>query len=567
MPIHKTAIRNAMLNPITTRKNQLVLALSLLLGAACQNNPNPTSMEVAEAITEAGFAQYLEQIASDSLLGRKPFTEGETRTIAYLKNTFDALGLEPGNGDSYTQEVPMVGITSHVEGPLFFEGKGGKVEAKLLEDIVLGSRRVEEHIDVNHTELVFVGFGIVAPEYGWDDYADIDVKGKTVVVMINDPGYYDEQLFKGKNMTYYGRWTYKYEEAARQGATGALIIHHEGGASYGWHVVRNGWSGPQLHLQTENNGADRAAFEGWISEGMAQQLFHLAGVGPSLLEQAKKPGFRPVALPLSTAVHLHQEAKKSTSNNVLGLVRGSDRPEEVIVYSAHWDHFGVGEAVQGDSIYNGAVDNGTGVAGLLELAKAFQQAPRPPGRSILFIALTGEEEGLLGSEYYATHPVFPLHSTVANINMDAMQPIGKTSDIILVGLGHSEMDDYAARAAQARGRRTVAQADASNGWFYRSDHFNFAKVGIPALYPATGDHVIGQDSLYGPNVKAQYNKARYHQPQDEYDPHTWKLDGMVEDLKLLFEVGYALSGEKGFPKWKEGSEFKATGDALRDSKR
>ncbi|WP_245586426.1 M28 family metallopeptidase [Olivibacter sitiensis] len=540
----------------------LCLALSII-GTACQSSPDKQISEAASSITEEGFDHYMAVIANDSLLGRKPFTEGEVRTINYLERTFKELGLAPGNGDSYRQEVPMVEITSYPQQEITFNGKNGKLASHLLDDIVLGSRRVQEKVDVTNTDLVFAGFGIVAPEYNWNDYDGLDVKGKTVVVMINDPGFYDPTLFKGKNMTYYGRWTYKFEEAARQGATGALIIHQEDAASYGWHVVRNGWSGPQLNLQTENNGADRAAFEGWISGETAAKLLQVAGQSIDLLEQAKKPGFKAVDLQTSTSVHIQQELKKSTSNNVLGLLKGSERPEEVIVYSAHWDHFGVGEPVEGDSIYNGAVDNGTGIAGLLELANAFKKAPTSPKRSILFIALTGEEEGLLGSAYYAAHPIFPLEKTVANINMDAMQPIGKTNDIVIVGLGQSEMDEYAERAAKKQGRHIVPQADASNGWFYRSDHFNFAKVGIPALYPATGDQVIGQESVYGIQLKKEYNKQRYHQPQDEYVASKWNIDGIVEDLKLLFDVGYTLSMEKDYPKWKKGSEFKSIGEQLR----
>ncbi len=534
-------------------------ASSLLFLAAC-STPNQEDAS-ADLITEAGVDQYLSVLAHDSLMGRQPFTEGETRTVRYLEQVYRDIGLEPAEGESFRQEVPMVEIQSTPDSVVQFSSEKGKATFRLLDDLVLGSRRVQSSIDVASTDLVFVGFGIVAPEYDWNDYEQLDVKGKTVVMFVNDPGFYDDSLFKGKNMTYYGRWTYKFEEAARQGATGALLIHDTKAASYGWHVVRSGWSGAQLTLQSDDDGASRCAFEGWLSAESASKVFQFAGTTvEAALEQARKPDFQATDMKVSTEVHIRQSYKKASSYNVAGLLKGSKRPDEVIIYSAHWDHFGIGESIQGDSIYNGAVDNGTGVAGLLEIAQAFARVPEKPERSILFLALTGEEEGLLGSEYYASHPIFPLGKTVANINMDAMAPIGRTKDLILMGLGQSELDDYAAEFAKKQDRKVVAPEDPSNGWFYRSDHFNFAKVGVPALYPATGTEVIGESADYGKQKKADYNQQRYHQPGDEYDPVTWKLDGIVEDLQLLFSVGYKLSQETRFPVWKEGSEFRAAGE-------
>ena len=538
------------------------LPFFVFLLAACgsgEKKADTTDSTAFKSITAVGFSTYVKELAADSFEGRKPFTNGEQKTIAYIKNAFEEIGLSSGNGQSFFQEVPMVEIKSTPNNILSFKGAKGKIDFKLLEEAVLGSRRVQPSIDIKNSEVVFAGFGIVAPEFKWNDYEGLDVKGKTVVVMVNDPGYYNKDLFKGSNMTYYGRWTYKFEEAARQGATGVLIIHDTGAASYGWHVVRSGWSGPQLNLQTADNGASRAAFEGWLSADAAKRLFEFAGLSSDVIEQAKKPGFKAVDLHINTGVNIKQDVKKSTSNNVIAKIEGSKRPEECIIYSAHWDHLGIGEAIKGDSIYNGAVDNATGVAGLLEIAKAFKSAKTAPERSILFIALTGEEQGLLGSEYYATHPVYPLAKTVANLNMDAMAPIAKTNDITIVGLGQSEMDDYADRAAKKQNRIILAPADATNGWFYRSDHFNFAKVGVPALYPATGDDVIGKGKEVGLAQKADYNKTRYHQPGDQYDD-TWQLDGIIADLQLLFDVGYTLSMETTYPKWKEGSEFKAAGE-------
>ncbi|MGK9120734.1 M28 family metallopeptidase [Olivibacter jilunii] len=541
-----------------------VYALALIIPSlfACNSGEKGTGTTDSAAfkqIDEASLAQYVKDLSSDSLEGRKPFTKGEEKTIQYIKRAFEDIGLEPGNKDSYFQEVPMVEIKSNPKAILSFTGSKGKVDFKLLDEVVLGSRRVQPTIEVKSSDVVFAGFGIVAPEFNWNDYAGLDVKGKTVVVMVNDPGFYNKDLFKGETMTYYGRWTYKFEEAARQGATGVLIIHNTEAASYGWNVVRSGWSGPQLNLQTEDNGASRCAFEGWLTADATKRLFELAGVSMDVLEQAKKPGFKAVDLKLTTGTTITQETKKSMSNNVVAKLKGSKRPDEHIIYSAHWDHLGIGEAIEGDSIYNGAVDNATGVAGLFEIAKAFKAAKTAPERSVLFIALTGEEEGLLGSEFYATHPIYPLAKTVANINMDALAPIGRTKDLIVTGLGQSEMDDYAAVAAKKQGRTIKPDSNPSAGHFFRSDHFNFAKVGIPALYPSTGDDVLGKGEEFGLAQKEAYNEKRYHQPADEFDD-AWKLDGMVEDLRLFFDVGYTLTQESSFPKWKEGSEFKAVGE-------
>jgi len=511
------------------------------------------------AITDTGFAASVNILAADSFLGRKPFTEGENKTIHWIQSQYQELGLQPGNGERFFQEVPMVEITSTPPTTFSFTGAKGTLDFKLLDDVVLGSRRVQPEVRISNSDVVFAGFGIVAPEFHWNDYEGLDVKGKTVIVMVNDPGFYDKSLFKGETMTYYGRWTYKFEEAARQGAAGVLIIHDTDAASYGWNVVRSGWSGPQLNLQTEDNGASRAGFEGWLTAQAAKELFAFAGVSTDLLEQAKKPGFKAVDMKVKTGVTIRQKTKKSTSNNVVGKLEGSKHPNEYLIYSAHWDHLGVGEAIDGDTIYNGAADNATGVAGLLEIVKAFKAAKTPPERSILFIALTGEEEGLLGSEYYANHPIYPLAKTVADINLDMLYPIGKTKDLIITGMGQSEMDDYAERAAAKQRRIIKSDSNPSAGHFFRSDHFNFAKVGVPALYPGTGDDVIGKGEKYGLAQKEAFNAHRYHQPSDEVD-NTWRFDGIVEDLRLCFDVGYTLSMETTFPKWKTGSEFKTAGE-------
>ncbi|SFO25883.1 Zn-dependent amino-or carboxypeptidase, M28 family [Chitinophaga sp. YR627] len=538
------------------------LLLLATLAAACNTGTKQAGREddstAIKAIDSAGLVRDISVLASDEFQGRKPFTIGEEKTLAYLEKRFKEIGLEPGNGTSYLQDVPMVEIQSNPDGDLRLKGKNGDLKLSYLDQYVAGTKRVQDQVSINNSEMIFAGFGIVAPEYNWNDYAGLDVKGKTVVVMVNDPGFYDSTLFKGKTrtMTYYGRWTYKFEEAARQGAAGILIIHDVLPASYGWTVVRSGWSKPKLDLQTADNNMSRAAIEGWLTQESAKKLFQLAGVSDTIINQAKRPGFKPVSLGVTASLTLHNKTRKSVSHNVAALLPGTDRKNEYIIYSAHWDHLGVGEAVKGDTIYNGALDNASGVSALLQLASAFKKLQHPPKRSVLFLALTGEEQGLLGSEYYATHPIFPIKSTVADINMDVLNFFGRTKDITIIGKGQSDLDDYAAKAAEKQGRFLIPEANPSGGWFFRSDHFNFAKVGIPALYPGSGNQSLNHDSTWAPDHAAMYGRDHYHSPFDQLDP-SWELSGMVEDVRFLFDVGVTLSNEDKFPQWKEGSEFKA----------
>lgn len=530
----------------------------LLLGACHSGNGNFTAGQdstAALAINDTSFARHIKMLASDSFEGRKPFTKGEELTIDYLSTQFKQLGLQPGNGSSYVQEVPMVEIRSVPESNLVIKGKSGALQLKYLDDYVAATRRVQDQVKVENSPIVFAGYGIVAPEYGWNDYAGLDVKGKTVLVLVNDPGFTDSALFKGRTMTYYGRWTYKFEEAARQGATGVIIIHDTKPASYPWTVVRSSWSKSKLYLQTADNNMSRAVMEGWISTESAAKLFQLAGVSPDLLKQAGKKGFKPVDLGITTSLVINNQLKKSTSHNVLALLPGTDRKDEYIIYSAHWDHFGKGEAINGDSIYNGAVDNASGTAALLEIAAAFSKAPKP-SRSVLFISVTGEEQGLLGSEYYTTHPVYPVAKTVANINMDVLQPFGRMKDIGVVGYGQSELDEYAVQAAAAQHRSVHGEPAPSGGWYFRSDHFNFAKVGIPSLYIENGIESVTHEAGWGKAQGEEYNHVCYHSPKDEYSD-SWDFSGMVEDARLLFGIGHRLSNESSFPTWKPGSEFKA----------
>lgn len=521
-----------------------------LLG--CQAESASDSPQVL--INGDDFRRHVSVLAHDSLQGRMPFTDGETKTITYLADEFAKLGLQPGNGDSFYQEVPLVEINSKPLGNLQIRGKGKSLSLEYLEEFVINSRRLNERISLQNSELIFAGYGIVAPEFGWNDYEDLDVKGKTVVVMVNDPGFADSTLFRGKHMTYYGRWTYKFEEASRQGAAGVLIIHDTAPASYGWNVVRSSWSGPKLTLERGEAEATTLV-EGWISMDAAKKLFEAAGESIDLLDKAKEQDFKPVPLGLSASISVTNSIKKSVSHNVLALWPGSERADEYVVYMAHWDHLGVGEPVDGDSIFNGAVDNATGVAAILEIAKAFTQSSSRPARSILFLAVTAEEQGLLGSAYYAANPVYPPAKTVAAINIDALAPFGRTKDIIIVGKGQSELDEYVEAAAKKQGRYLKGEKNPSGGTYYRSDHFNFAKIGVPALYTNSGVDLWNGGIEAGEAKHAEYGQKHYHSVSDNYNPD-WDISGIIEDMQLLFEVGNQLSNETRFPAWNPGSEFK-----------
>lgn len=547
------------------KKELIILSLSALIFTACQSEndtANSQSDSVAlKAINDTAMAKHIAVLASDDFEGRKPFTTGETKTINYLKTEFEKLGLKPGNGNSYFQEVPMVDVKSTPTNLTMKTADGGtSASLKYLDDFVAASRHLQKQVKIDNSQLVFAGYGIVAPEYKWNDYEGLDVKGKTVVVMVNDPGFLDSTLFKGKTMTYYGRWTYKFEEAARQGATGVIIIHEDKAASYPWAVVRSGWSKSKLYLAAADDNKSRALLEGWITQDVAKTMFKMAGKSEDLMKQAGKKGFKPVDLGLKVSLTINNTIKRSKSNNVVAVLPGTKRADEYIIYSAHWDHLGIGEAINGDSVYNGAVDNATGTAALLALADAFKKAKQQPERSIMFLAVTAEEQGLLGSEYYASNPLVPLNKTVADINIDAMGASGKTKDIIAVGYGQSELEDYLEAAAKKQGRIVVKDSNPSAGFYFRSDHFNFAKVGIPALYTESGDDHVTKGLAYGKAQKEEYTKNRYHAPADNFEPTKWDFSGMIEDLRLLFDVGYRLSNETTFPGWKAGSEFKAIRD-------
>ena len=536
----------------------------LLIGLSGLFSCNKTSVpDLVEAqIDSLRLEEHVKTLSSDEFQGRKPFTEGEEKTVAYLQDQLEQMGLAPGNQNSYFQEVPLVEIDARPDSVMTIRHGEQRQLLQLREDFVALTRRVTDRVEVNESELVFCGFGIVAPEYGWNDYQGVDMTGKTAVVLVNDPGFGtdDTTFFKGNAMTYYGRWTYKYEEAARQGAEGVLIVHNTAPAGYPWGVVQGGWTGKNLYLQAEDGNQSRCAFEGWISQGAARSLFEAAQI-KNYLGQAREPGFTPIPLKASASFSMEVSTQTSTSRNVIAQQPGSSRADEYVIYSAHWDHIGIGAPVEGDSIYNGALDNASGTATLLEIARAFAQLEEKPARSTLFLFVTAEEQGLLGSEYYAQNPIYPLRQTVANINMDGIWFRGKMKDLTVVGFGQSEMDDYAQRAAEAQGRYVKPDPNAEKGYFFRSDHFSFAKVGVPALY-ASGEY---EHATRGAEwTKAQSDgwiQENYHQPSDEYVPGAWKFGGMVQDAQLLFNIGYELSNESDFPRWKEGSEFKATREA------
>lgn len=512
-----------------------------------------------EAITEEGFKNYISTLASDDFMGRKPFTKGDTLTVEYIKAQFENLELTPGNEGSFFQEVPMVEILSTPVNPqLEFVGSKGNLTVDFLDDYVIGSKKLKDNITVNDSELIFVGFGIVAPEFDWNDYEGLDVTGKTVVAMVSDPGHYDNDLFKADTMTYYGRWNYKYEEAARQGAAGIILIHDTKPASYGWNVVRNGWTGPQLDLIPDDNGESYADFEGWVTNEVAKKLFEIGGLDYSLTEEAKKPGFKAIPLNVKTSVSINNTFRKSKSNNVIAKIEGSKRPDEVIIYTAHWDHLGIGEPINGDSIFNGAIDNAAGVSALFEIAKAFKATKVKPERTIVFLAVTAEEEGLLGSKYYSEHPIYPINKTVANLNMDAFDPVGPTKDVSIVGIGQSELEDYVENSAHKFGRTVRGESNPTTGGFYRSDHFNFVKKGIPGLFMGSGDQYTNMDEETLAEKKKAF-EGRYHNVTDELDDH-WNFEGIVNDARLFFDIGYTLSMEKTFPKFKEKSEFREIGE-------
>lgn len=568
-------------------KHTLLFAAAALALAACSPAPAPEA-PVAEAapvkhgfgpeISAEDFAQHVKVLSSDEFGGRAPGTDGEQQTADYVVAQFKRLGLQPGNGDSWFQDVPMVVTTAdEATTTAAITLKGESRPLAFGTQMALGTRTAQPQVDVAGSEMVFVGYGVNAPEAGWNDYEGLDVKGKTVVMLVNDPGFHagDAELFSGKKMTYYGRWTYKFEEAARQGAAAALIIHDDAGAGYGWDVVKNSWSGAQFDLPASADPEPRLPLQGWLTGDTAAQLFTDAGLDlEALRAAANKPGFKPVAIGDATFdASLKSSVTQASSRNILAKLPGVERPDEAIVYTAHWDHLGDHSATHGgdkaapategeDHVYNGAIDNATGVAGVLEIAEAFIVQNPKPARSVVFLMVTLEESGLLGSKYYAANPVIPLKDTVAVINLDAMSVVGPTKDLVVIGLGNSELDDVLRPFAEKQQRTLVEEDGVEKGFFFRSDHFSFAKYGVPALYAKGGIDHVEKGADFGRQVQANYTTALYHKPTDEFD-EAWDLRGVVQDLYALYGVGHTLANNDAWPNYVEGNAFKAARDASR----
>ncbi len=550
----------------------VVLVISTILGVVgCRQLRRTGPEEAASVISQEGLLAHIRALASDEFEGRLPGTRGEELTVNYLIDQFRRLGLEPGMPDgSWVQEVPLVGYQSNTQFELLARGR--RLSWSPVEDYVAASRRFVPDISVENSEIVFVGYGVVAPEYQWNDYKDVDVRGKTLLMLINDPpvpdpkdpSKLDPALFRGPAMTYYGRWTYKYEIASAKGAAAALIVHETGPAGYPWQVVQRSWGGENFDVDRPDGNRDRVPVEGWISEARARELFGQCGLNFEELKRAAvRRDFRPVPLPARASFRVKNTLRRVRSRNVLAKLTGRDPKlrHEYVIVTAHWDHLGKDDKLQGDQVFNGAVDNASGVAMLLEIAKACKQLAPAPKRTILFIGLTAEEQGLLGAKHYAEHPPYPLQKTVAVINIDSANPWGRTRDIAVVGWGNSTLDELVQQVATQQGRVVKPDPEPEKGFFYRADHFEFAKQGVPALYTHTGTDYIGKPPDFGKRKREEFTAKHYHQPSDEIQPD-WDLSGAVEDARLLFQVVYELANRPQWPEWKPGAEFKAKREAM-----
>ncbi|MFT5537655.1 M28 family metallopeptidase [Parasphingorhabdus sp.] len=549
----------------------LIMAVTALSLSACQKIDDTGEQSAlpeiaAPELSVETMKSITEELSSDAYEGRAPGTAGEEKATKLISEKFAAAGLAPGNGDSWFQDVPLVGITAKNTSPLKISGGKSDLSFNYGSDYVAASYQEQPKIAVANSDIVFVGYGINAPERGWNDYAGVDVKGKTVVILVNDPDFGIESLegeFGGRAMTYYGRWTYKYEEAARQGAAAALIIHDTDPAAYGWNVVESSWTGEQFYAQSANGGADQTKLNGWIQKEAAAKIF--AAAGQDLTKQmaaAKNKGFKAIDLKLKAAVSLENDIKKTDSKNVVGILKGKTRPDEYVIYTAHWDHLGrCKPASDGDDICNGAVDNATGTAALVALAEAYVKAGAPD-RSVIFLAVTAEESGLLGSKYYADNPIYPLSQTVGGVNMDAFGMAGPAKNVIVVGKGKSQLDAYLEAALKGDGRVAEAEPTPEKGFYYRSDHFSFAKLGVPMIYFEGGEDLVNGGREAGEAAAKDYTDNRYHGPKDEYDPN-WDWTGVMGDLKVYYTVGRMLAMTEDWPNWNEGDEFRATRDKSR----
>ena len=531
-------------------------------GMADDSAAGAPAAEIAAGISADTLLAATGTLASDEFEGRAPGSEGETKTVAYLTDQFSALGLTPGNPDgTWVQDVPLVGITP-LAGDNLVVTAGG--ESRTLEpavDYVAATKHVVDEVEVSDAEFVFVGYGARAPEYDWDDFGDTDVSGKILLFLVNDPPLDD--VFGGPAMTYYGRWTYKHEIAAEMGAAGSLVIHETGPAGYPWEVVGSTPYAESFDLVAADDNLSRATFEGWVQRATAEALFEMAGVDfEEAKQQAADRAFEPIPLGVTGSLRVRNELRRIDSQNVVAKIEGSEAPDEVVMYVAHWDHLGVDPNLDGDGIFNGAADNATGTAGLIELARAFMQAPEPPRRSVLFLAVTAEEQGLLGSRHYGENPLYPAAQTVAALNMDVLNQWGRTRDMTIVGMGQSELDAVAADVAARLGRTLDPDPEPEKGFYYRSDHFSFAKAGIPAFYADPGVEYIDKPEGYGIEKRTEYTANDYHKVSDEVKPD-WDLSGALEDLTFMYHMGARLAAGDEWPGWSETSEFRAIREAQR----
>ncbi len=523
-----------------------------------------------DSITASDIMTHTKVLAADEFEGRGPGTKGEELSVKYLTEQYQRLGLKPGNPDgTYVQKVPLAGFTAATKAS--FTAGSKTIDLAFPTDYVAVSRRYVPESKVENSDIVFVGYGVVAPEYGWDDYKGVDVRGKTIVMLINDPAVpdagdpakLDEKMFKGKAMTYYGRWTYKYEIASEKGAAAAIIIHETGPAGYPYEVVSGSWARENFDIQSADKNMSRVAVESWITTDRAKELFTAGGQDFDALKKAAvTKDFKPVTLNAKANIEVKNTLREINSSNVVAKLEGSDPSlkNEYVVYTAHWDHLGRDPKLAGDQIFNGAIDNASGVAQLLEIAEGFTKLATSPKRSILFLAVTAEEKGLLGSKYYATNPLYPLNKTLANINIDGVNQWGRTKDVTMVGDDNSTLVDLLREAAAAQNRTVNPDPESEKGFYYRSDHFEFAKQGVPAVYPDSGTDYVGKDPNYGKQKREEYTSKDYHKVSDQIKPD-WDLAGAVDDAQLLTMIGYRVAQGEKYPEWKAGSEFKAKRDA------
>ena len=562
--------------PKVTMRNSFLVGIAFVSACAAPTDraeltPDQLWTEASPALVSIRANDILERtrvMSSDEFEGRAPGSRGEDLTVAYLTDQFKKLGLKPGNPDgTYVQNVPLVGFST--QPTMTLASAGGTKQLTFLTDYVAVSRHFQPEVRVDNSDIVFVGYGVVAPEYGWDDYKDVDVRGKTILMLINDPAVplasdptkLDPNMFKGNAMTYYGRWTYKYEIAGEKGAAAAIIVHETGPAGYPFEVVSGSWGRENFDIRS-TGPVKRPLVESWITLDRAKELLRESGQDFDQLKRAAvRKDFRPVALNAKANFQLRNTIRDVQSRNVIAKLEGSEKPDEYIVYSAHWDHLGRDPNLTGDQIYNGALDNASGTAAMLEIAEAFTQLRDRPKRSILFLAVTAEEKGLLGAKYYGNNPLYPLNKTLANINMDGVNQWGRASDIVIVGFGNSTLDDLMTEAARRQARTIIPDPEPEKGFFYRSDHFEFAKQGVPALYTDAGVTYVGKPAGYGEQKRDEYTSRDYHKPSDEIKPD-WDLTGAVDDAQLLFMVGYRVSQSNVWPEWKPGTEFRAKREAM-----